>query len=77
MRTSTDTAIKNDVVTTTLAQYASLHWTPQPGKHTVLAGFTLHDPHSGCTQLLACVRQRPARFTCGGDRAAHCIALAA
>ncbi|KAH8986322.1 adenosine deaminase/editase [Lactarius akahatsu] len=53
MQPSTDTAIKNDVVTSVLAQYDSLPWTPQPGKHTVLAGFALHDLHSGRTQLLA------------------------
>jgi tRNA-specific adenosine deaminase 1 len=53
MQLSTDTAIKNDVVAAVLAQYASLPWAPQPGKHTVLAAFALHDPHSGRTQLLA------------------------
>jgi tRNA-specific adenosine deaminase 1 len=53
MQPSTDTAIKHDVVTAALAQYASLPWAPQPGKHTVLAGFALHDSHSGQTQLLA------------------------
>lgn len=53
MQLYTDTAIKNDVVTAALAQYASLPWAPQPGKHTVLAGFVLHDSHSGRTQLLA------------------------
>lgn len=53
MQPSTDTAIKNDVVTAALAQYASLPWAPQPGKHTVIAGFALHDLHSGCTRLIA------------------------
>ena len=53
MQPSTDTAIKHDVVTAVLAQYALLPWAPQPGKHTVLAGFALHDSHSGQTQLLA------------------------
>ncbi|KAH9175116.1 adenosine deaminase/editase [Lactarius sanguifluus] len=53
MQPSTNTSIKNDVVTSILAQYDSLPWTPQPGKHTVLAGFALHDLHSGRTQLLA------------------------
>ena len=53
MQPSTDTAIKDDVVTAALAQYASLPWAPQPGKHTVLAGFVLHDLHSGQTQVLS------------------------
>lgn len=53
MQPSTDTAIKHDVVTAALAQYALLPWAPQPGKHTVLAGFALHDSQSGQTQLLA------------------------
>ncbi len=53
MWTSTDTMIKNDVMTTTLSQYALLHWVPLPGKHTILAGFTLHNPHLGHMQLLA------------------------
>jgi tRNA-specific adenosine deaminase 1 len=53
MQPSTDTAIIHDVVTAALAQYASLPWAPQPGKHTVLAGFALHDSQSGQTQLLA------------------------
>ena len=52
--TTTDTAIiKNGVVNAILAQYASLPWAPQPGKHTILAGFALHDAHSGCVQLLS------------------------
>jgi tRNA-specific adenosine deaminase 1 len=49
----TDTAIKNDVVTAAFAQYASLLWAPQPGKHTVLAGFALHDAQSGHTHLIS------------------------
>ena len=53
MQPSTDTVIRNDVVTAALAQYDTLPWTPQPDKHTVLAGFALHDLHSGRTQLLA------------------------
>lgn len=53
MQPSTDTTIKNDVVAAVLAQYASLPWAPQPGKHTVLAAFALYDSHSGRTQLLA------------------------
>lgn len=50
---TTDTEIKNDVVTAVFAQYASLLWAPQQGKHTVLAGFALHDVHSGHTHLLS------------------------
>ncbi|KAI9448569.1 adenosine deaminase/editase [Lactarius indigo] len=53
MHPSTDAAINNDVVTAVLAQYDSIPWTPQPGKHTVLASFALHDLHSGRTQLLS------------------------
>jgi tRNA-specific adenosine deaminase 1 len=40
-------SIANAVVTATLSQYASLPFGPQPGQHTVLASFALHDPRSG------------------------------
>lgn len=40
-------AITNDIVSAVLSQYAQLPTAPQPGKYTVLAGFTLHDSESG------------------------------
>ena len=41
------------IVSATLFQYSSLPFAPQPGKHTVLASFALHDTHSGRVQLLS------------------------
>lgn len=42
------------IVSTTLSQYASLPAiAPQPGKHTVLASFVLHDPRSDRVRLLS------------------------
>lgn len=40
------TAISDMVVSATLSQYSSLPFAPQPGKHTVLASFALHDARS-------------------------------
>jgi len=50
MQTST---MIDDVVRTALSQYDRLPFAPQPGKHTVLASFALHDPHSRCTRILS------------------------
>jgi tRNA-specific adenosine deaminase 1 len=47
------TAISDMIVSATLSQYSSLPFAPQPGKHTVLASFALHDTHSGRVQLLS------------------------
>jgi tRNA-specific adenosine deaminase 1 len=41
------------IVSATLSQYSSLPFTPQPGKHTVLASFALHDPDAGRVRLLS------------------------
>jgi tRNA-specific adenosine deaminase 1 len=46
-------AISDTIVSATLFQYSSLPFAPQPGKHTVLASFALHDTHSGRVQLLS------------------------
>jgi len=46
-------AISDMIVSATLTQYSSLPFAPQPGKHTVLASFALHDTHSGRVQLLS------------------------
>ena len=46
-------AIGDMIVSATLSQYSSLPFAPQPGKHTVLASFALHDTHSGSVQLLS------------------------
>jgi tRNA-specific adenosine deaminase 1 len=46
-------AISDAIVSATLSQYSSLPFAPQPGKHTVLASFALHDTHSGRVQLLS------------------------
>ena len=46
-------AIGDMIVSATLSQYSSLPFAPQPGKHTVLASFALHDTHSGRVQLLS------------------------
>lgn len=40
------TAISDMVVSASLSQYSSLPFAPQPGKHTVLASFALHDARS-------------------------------
>ena len=41
------------IASTTLSQYASLPVAPQPGKHTVLASFALHDSRTSRVQLLS------------------------
>lgn len=46
-------AISHTIVSATLSQYSSLPFAPQPGKHTVLASFALHNAHSGRVQLLS------------------------
>ena len=46
-------AISDAVVSATLTQYSSLPFAPQPGKHTVLASFALHDTRSGRVRLLS------------------------
>ena len=46
-------SISDTIVSATLSQYSSLPFAPQPGKHTVLASFGLHDLHSGRVQLLS------------------------
>jgi tRNA-specific adenosine deaminase 1 len=46
-------AISDMIVSATLSQYSSLPFAPQPGKHTVLASFALHDTRSGRVQLLS------------------------
>ena len=46
-------AIGDMIVSATLSQYSSLPFAPQPGKHTVLASFALHDTHSSRVQLLS------------------------
>ena len=46
-------AISDTIVSATLSQYSSLPFAPQPGKHTVLASFALHDTCSGRVQLLS------------------------
>lgn len=46
-------AISDAIVSATLFQYSSLPFAPQPGKHTVLASFALHDTHSGRVKLLS------------------------
>jgi tRNA-specific adenosine deaminase 1 len=53
--TNTDeaAAISDMIVSATLFQYSSLPFAPQPGKHTVLASFALHDARSGRVQLLS------------------------
>ena len=48
-----DAAAAAAIVSATLSQYSSLPFAPQPGKHTVLASFALHDTHSGRVQLLS------------------------
>ena len=47
------TAISDTIVSATLTQYSSLPFAQQPGKHTVLASFALHDTRSGRIQLLS------------------------
>jgi tRNA-specific adenosine deaminase 1 len=46
-------AIRDTIVSATLSQYSSLPFAQQPGKHTVLASFALHDTRSGRVQLLS------------------------
>jgi tRNA-specific adenosine deaminase 1 len=48
-----ETAISDMIVSASLFQYSSLPFAPQPGKHTVLASFALHDTRSGRVQLLS------------------------
>ena len=50
---ASSSAAADAIVSATLSQYSALPFAPQPGKHTVLASFALHDPDAGRVRLLS------------------------